>query len=163
MNFESLDEMAKKSWFVSRIIAFILIAITLITIRVMVNNIIGDKGIIFTIVIGIILFLLGVNAFIYPEIEYKQWKYSITSDSIELIHGIFFLEHTIIPIIRIQHIKTSQGPINKNFDLSTIEIYTAGGVHHIPELNEEKAEMLSRYIKDKVQIKAIKEMEGHNL
>lgn len=160
MELEKLDENAKKSWMISRVIALISITTILIMLRVIFAGIIGNKGIIINIVIIIITVLMGINAFIYPKLEYNQWKYSITEDSIEFTHGIFFIKHTIIPIIRIQHIKTSQGPINRRFQLSTLEIYTAGGTHEIPNLNKEKADKISDYIKEKVHMKVWQEAEG---
>ncbi|MGE5628456.1 MAG: PH domain-containing protein [Solirubrobacterales bacterium] len=163
MELERLDEKAKKSWMISRVIALIIVTAVLITLRLIFAGIIGNKAIIINIVILIIIVFMGINAFIYPKLEYSQWQYSITEDSIEFIHGIFFIKHTIIPIIRIQHIKTSQGPINRKFDLSNLEIYTAGGMHEIPNLNKEKAEKISDYIKDKVHIKVTEERKGSEL
>ena len=153
MNFEKLDELAKKSWLISSLIALIIVSGVLITIRIIAHKGLGDKGFIFNIVIFIIISLMALNAFIYPSLEYKQWKYSINEDSIELIHGIYFVKSAIIPVVRIQHIKTSQGPINKKLGLSSMEIYTAGGVHKIPNINKEKAEEIAKYLKDKVHIK----------
>jgi len=159
LNFEKLDKLAKKSWLISRLTAMIVVSGILITFRIIAHNALGDKVYIFSIVIVIIITLMAINAFVYPKIEYKQWRYSINEDCIELIHGIYFVKNTIIPVVRIQHIKTSQGPVNKKLGLSSMEIYTAGGVHKIPNINKEKAEEIAKHLKDKVHIKVISKLE----
>lgn len=153
MEYSRLDEKAKKSWFISRLIALIIISGILITSRIVLKNKLASHSFIANIVVGVIVLLLIINTFIHPSIEYKQWKYIITEDRIEFIHGIYFLTTTIVPIVRIQHVKISQGPINRIFNLADIEIHTAGGVHEIPGFPKEKAEEISTYLKDKVHIK----------
>lgn len=160
LDYSKLDVKAKKSWFISRFIALIIFSALSITIRFIAHNKLGDKGWIASIIIALIILLLILNTFVYPTIEYKQWQYTITEDKIELIHGIYFIKTTLIPIVRIQHIKTSQGPINRKLGLSNIEIHTAGGMHEIPNITKEKAEELSQYLKDKVHQKVSKNLEA---
>lgn len=77
-----------------------------------------------------------------PAIEYRQWRYHIGADRIEIIHGIFFTNHSLIPVNRIQHLKIQQGILQKRFDLATVDIYTAGGSHQIQALQYSEAEKI---------------------
>lgn len=86
---------------------------------------------------GVISFLA---IFVHPFIEYKQWRYCIAEDRVEFTHGIYFSSKTIIPISKIQHLEITQGPLQKLFHLSSIEIYTAGQSHKIEAILTAEAE-----------------------
>lgn len=45
----------------------------------------------------------------------------------------------MIPIARVQHVDTEQGPILRCYGLATVTISTAAGPHDIPALPFEKA------------------------
>lgn len=81
-----------------------------------------------------------ITIIIMPAIEYRQWRYFIGEDRIEIIHGIFFTKRTLIPINRIQHLKIEQGILQKRFNLATVEIFTAGGKHQIKAVLYTKAD-----------------------
>ncbi|MGL4773331.1 MAG: PH domain-containing protein [Clostridium sp.] len=158
MEFEKLNKKSKKSWLISRAIVTGIIATILIVIRVIISrnvpqDFLNKNGIFIDIGIGIILVLLLLNTFVYPAFEYKQWSYLITKDKIEFTEGIFFVRRVIIPIIRVQHIQVNQGPINRLLNLATITICTAGGNHQIPNIDIQRAEEISGYLKNKVQEK----------
>jgi uncharacterized protein len=42
---------------------------------------------------------------------------------------------TLVPLARIQHVDTRQGPLQRRFGLSTVVFYTAAGPNQIPELS----------------------------
>jgi membrane protein YdbS with pleckstrin-like domain len=77
-----------------------------------------------------------------PTLRWKRWRYEVTEDDIELYRGIWFNERTIIPMVRIQHVDTKQGPILKKYGLSTVTFATAAGSHEIPALDQETADVL---------------------
>ncbi|MPQ43073.1 PH domain-containing protein [Clostridium tarantellae] len=158
MEYSKLNHNAKKSWFISRIISTLIIGSILIGLDYFIIKVLhtqwGKNNAIFIhIIIGTIILLLLLNTFLYPFIEYKQWRYLIDNDKVDFSEGIFSIRRTIIPIIRIQHINLNQGPINRIFKLVDIEIVTAGGTHRIPNIELEKAEKISEYLKDKVKEK----------
>ncbi|HEX3075536.1 MAG TPA: PH domain-containing protein [Lachnospiraceae bacterium] len=77
--------------------------------------------------------------FLFPVLEFQQWMYRIDSDRVETIHGIFFVEHSVIPINRIQHLKIVQGILQKGFGIANINIYTAAGVQKIVSIPQKDA------------------------
>lgn len=91
-------------------------------------------------IFGLVALEAILTIIIMPAIEYRQWRYFIGEDRIEIIHGIFFTKRTLIPINRIQHLKIEQGILQKRFDLATVEIYTAGGRHQIKAILYAKAD-----------------------
>lgn len=88
---------------------------------------------------GLLSFL---SIFVHPFIEYKQWSYCIAEDRVEFTHGIYYKSKTIIPISKIQHLDIKQGPIQKFFHLSSLEIYTAGKSHEIEAILTSEAEQI---------------------
>ncbi|MBR2674044.1 MAG: PH domain-containing protein [Mogibacterium sp.] len=95
--------------------------------------------------IAFALFLLAqiLSVIILPAIEYKQWEYAIADDRVVIKHGIFFIEKSTIPIIRIQNVTTEQGPIQRLFGLYSVELALASGTFDIVGLNRETAEDIS--------------------
>ncbi|WMJ79351.1 PH domain-containing protein [Clostridium sp. MB40-C1] len=161
MQKNKLNQNAKKSWLLARAIATSIVTAILVGIKWFFTYKIGvnffiEKSFYINIFIILIIGLLILNTFIYPFIEYAQWKYTITKDKIEFSEGIYCVKTTIIPIIRVQHIKINQGPINKIFKLADIEIFTAGGSHKIPNLDMQKANEIGEYLKEKIKEKVEK-------
>lgn len=88
---------------------------------------------------------------IFPLIEYKQWKYQISDDKVEIIHGIFFIKRDIIPTIRMQNITIKQGPIYRRFGLFTVEIALASGTFEIVGLDGETAQEIADKLRAKLR------------
>ncbi|MGN1401919.1 MAG: PH domain-containing protein [Bacillus sp. (in: firmicutes)] len=94
-------------------------------------------------------FIYGIA--ISPALNYRWWQYEIREKEIEIQHGFFVIERTLIPMVRIQHVDISQGQIMKMYGLSSIGIATAATVHEIPALEMHEAEEMRNYISKMVQ------------
>src|SRR5699024_11763813 len=92
------------------------------------------------VILGLILFYVFV--LLMPKLRYRRWRYEIFEQEIYIQHGILIVRRTIIPMIRVQHVDTEQGPILKKYDLATVSVSTAATVHEIPALYESDAENL---------------------
>ncbi|MCR8644325.1 PH domain-containing protein [Paenibacillus sp. N1-5-1-14] len=89
---------------------------------------------------------------VVPKWKYKSWKYAIHEHEVELWHGLIFKKRTLIPMVRIQHVDSKQGPILRKYGLYTINFSTAAGSHEIPGLAEEAAEDVRRRIAELARI-----------
>ncbi len=87
-----------------------------------------------------ILALAGVVVGVVPELRWRRWRYEIRPDEVDLQRGIFWIGRTLVPLARIQHVDTRQGPLQRRFGLSTVVLYTAAGPNQIPELSTPAAE-----------------------
>ncbi len=67
----------------------------------------------------------GVTGFIIPKLRWRRWRYQIYDQEVYIQHGILIVTRTVVPMIRVQHVDTQQGPILKKYGLSTLEISTA--------------------------------------
>ncbi|RYI25669.1 hypothetical protein EVU96_23500 [Bacillus infantis] len=79
---------------------------------------------------------------LFPSLKWKRWRYDVREQEIELQHGIFIVKRTLVPMVRVQHVDTRQGPILRKYALATIAVSTAATVHEIPALDMDEAEEL---------------------
>lgn len=89
---------------------------------------------------GLIAILVLINIIVFPIIRYKRYKYLVTDEKVEVKKGLFLITRSIIQIKRIQKIELSNGPIDRLFGLSNVNIFTAAGVVDIKFLNNDEAE-----------------------
>ena len=87
-----------------------------------------------------VLALAGVVVGVVPGLRWRRWRYEIRPDEVDLQRGIFWISRTLVPLARIQHVDTRQGPLQRRFGLSTVVFYTAAGPNQIPELSTPVAE-----------------------
>jgi uncharacterized protein len=93
-------------------------------------------------IISILLFALAVYFFVvlFPTMRWNRWRYEIREQEIELQHGVFVIKRTLVPMVRVQHVDTQQGPILRKYNLASVTVSTAATVHEIPALEVEEAE-----------------------
>ncbi len=81
--------------------------------------------------------LLWITALV--EIMYRRWRWEITDVEVRLQSGLIIVRRTVIPMARIQHVDSSQGPLLRQFALSEVHLWTAAGQHKIPMLADSDA------------------------
>ncbi|MEL3972893.1 PH domain-containing protein [Rossellomorea oryzaecorticis] len=96
--------------------------------------------------IAVLLLFTYMMIFFLPTIRWKRWRYEVREQEIELQRGFIFVKRTLVPMVRVQHVDTVQGPILKKYHLSTITISTAATVHEIPALDTDEADELRHSI-----------------
>ena len=90
---------------------------------------VGALPVLAVLVLGVVV--VGVA----PGLRWRRWRYEIRPDEIDLQRGILWVGRTLVPLARIQHVDTRQGPLQRRFGLSTVVFYTAAGPNQIPELS----------------------------
>ena len=80
--------------------------------------------------------------YLFPKIRWERWRYEVREQEIELQHGLFIVKRTLVPMVRVQHVDTEQGPILRKYDLAEISISTAATTHTIPALITAEADEL---------------------
>lgn len=93
-----------------------------------------------------VIILWSLAVFVVPPQSWKRWRYSIDQNEIGLLRGIIVKTETLIPLSRVQHVDTRQGPILRWFGLSSVTISTAATTHEIPGLDEVIADRVRREI-----------------
>lgn len=78
-------------------------------------------------------------------LRYSVWRFEVREDALYIERGVFTRIETIVPFVRVQHVDTQRGPLERLIDLATVVVYTAGSRSAdvaIPGLTEERAENL---------------------
>jgi membrane protein YdbS with pleckstrin-like domain len=74
-----------------------------------------------------------------PELRWRRWRYEVRDEEIDLRHGTVTITRTLVPMLRVQHVDTTQGPIDQALGLATVVVHTAAGATTIPALEEAHA------------------------
>lgn len=158
-DFKRLDPKARYSMIISSIIFLMIISAILFAIKFVLSHYNVPKPIVFWYdAIAIIAVLFQVLfVFLKPTIGYKRHRYRINDESIETVTGIFNISHEIVPIRRMQQINVEQGPINRIFNLATIEIVTAGSSQTIDFIPVHLADEISTKLKFEINDFATKQ------
>ena len=82
-----------------------------------------------------VLALAVFSVLIAPGLRWRRWRYEIRPDEVDLQRGVWWVSRTLVPLARIQHVDTRQGPLQRRYGLSTVVFHTAAGPNHIPELS----------------------------
>lgn len=69
-----------------------------------------------------------------PPLLWSRWRYEIRLLEVDLQRGLLRVTRTLVPMARVQHVDTRQGPLQRRFGLSTVVFYTAAGPNEIPQL-----------------------------
>jgi membrane protein YdbS with pleckstrin-like domain len=86
---------------------------------------------------GVVLLALVIG--VVPEVMWRRWRYEIRSYEVDLQRGLIRVTRTLVPMVRVQHVDTRSGPLQRRMGLSTVIFYTAAGPNEIPQLDAETA------------------------
>ncbi|WP_435067265.1 PH domain-containing protein [Haloplanus sp. C73] len=82
--------------------------------------------------------------------RYRVWRYEVRDDALYLERGVFTRVRTVVPFVRIQHVDSSRGPLERLVGLASTVVYTAGSRGAdvaIPGLTPEGADDLRERLK----------------
>lgn len=147
--------MDKKGMTVERIGSLITISIfTLISIILLVVFEIWLKDVskwFLSIPLALIVFTCIYGMIIQPYYMYRNFRYEIHDDEINIKSGIFMIRETTIPMGRIQNVDLYEGFIMRKYHLANITLSTAGGNEMIQYLNKDKANDLKHAIQNRIE------------
>ncbi len=83
-----------------------------------------------------------LSVWVIPRVRWERWRYRVGEREIELQYGLLVITRTLIPLARVQHVDTKQGPVLRAYGLASVAIATAAGTQEIPALAVEEAQRL---------------------
>jgi membrane protein YdbS with pleckstrin-like domain len=95
--------------------------------------------------VAVLLFGVGLAV-----ARYRVWRYEIRDDALYLERGVFTRVRTVVPFVRIQHVDSSRGPLERAAGLASTVVYTAGSRGAdvtVPGLTPEGADDLRERLK----------------
>lgn len=99
-----------------------------------------DLPVVLAVLPAIAVVVLGaIGVLVAPRAAYSRWRYGIDDHEIDLQRGWVWLERTLVPMARVQHVETEHGPLQRRLGLATVRVYTAAGSFDIPALDEHAA------------------------
>lgn len=98
-----------------------------------------------TAVPALLFLLLAVLSVAWPSVAWSHFHFDVRDRDLLVERGVLFRQSVAIPLDRIQHVDTRQGPLERMFGLSRVVVYTAAGMNadgSIPGLAEDDAHAL---------------------
>lgn len=123
-------------------------------VAVVVGSVAGSLGVAYTDVpeasaaVFLVVLVLGVA---YQWKRYSIWGFEIRDDSVYLRYGVLVRVQKVVPFVRIQHIDSRRGPVERVVGLASLVVYTAGSRGadvRIPGLLPEEADELRERLKE---------------
>ncbi|WP_254764012.1 PH domain-containing protein [Natrinema marinum] len=88
---------------------------------------------------------------VYALRLYQVWRFELQDDALYLERGVVTFVETAVPFVRVQHVDTQFGPIERALGLSSVVVYTAGSRNadvRIPGLTPDRARSLQDTLRE---------------
>ncbi|MEE6210244.1 PH domain-containing protein [Salarchaeum sp. III] len=106
----------------------------------------------FTPLYGVAVFLLvGLIGVVFAVLRYRVFRFEVREDTLFLQRGVITRVRTVVPYVRVQHVDTQRGPLERLVGLSSVVVYTAGSRGadvSIPGLTPERADELQASLRE---------------
>lgn len=115
-----------------------------------------------SIISALLSIAIGASAFVLPPLflvlgafyglkRYSNWGFEVRDDHLYIEHGVLKKTYSMVPFVRVQHIDTDRGPLDRMLGLSVLRVYTAGSKGadiRIPGLEKANASELQEKLRD---------------
>jgi membrane protein YdbS with pleckstrin-like domain len=95
--------------------------------------------------------VLAVLGAVHALFAHRLWRFSLEDDSLFLVRGVVTRTDTSVPYVRVQHVDTTRGPVERTAGLASVVVYTAGSRGAditIPGLRPDRATELRERLRD---------------
>ena len=99
-------------------------------------------------------FLAAIAVVTAPQRIYRRLHYRLTERLLQVVRGWLFHVDTVVPLVRVQHIDVTRGPLEKMFGVATLVVHTAGthnSIVTLPGLAPERAAQIRDIIREHVR------------
>ena len=82
---------------------------------------------------------------VFVILRYRIWQFEVREDGLYIERGVVTRVKTIVPFVRVQHVDSQRGPVERAVGLGSVVVYTAGSRGAdvtIPGLTPERADDL---------------------
>lgn len=133
-----LDPRMLRVWYISSLVGIVAVAALAVVAWLIVRHLGGDVFWVY-LVAGVIEAICVGDMLVSPRVEYATWRYDVTPTDVDLYSGVFTKKRVLVPLVRVQHVQTKQGPILRAHGLASVTVSTAGESFEIPGLAEDDA------------------------
>ncbi len=87
--------------------------------------------------------LLGlVWSGVWPTLAWRRWRWDVDDLALTLHKGVITRQVRALPFFRIQHIDTTQGPLDRALGLTALIVHTASITSRLPGIDDDEAQAL---------------------
>jgi len=97
-------------------------------------------------IVGIVFAMIVVGMILLPPIRYRVFWYAISPTEIDIQHGIIFIKRSVVPMHRVQNLRTERGPMADHYQMTNLKIRTAAGSVTLSGLDRTEANELCERI-----------------
>jgi membrane protein YdbS with pleckstrin-like domain len=87
---------------------------------------------------------------VHAVLKYRVWQFEVREDDLYLERGVLTRVNTVVPFVRVQHVDTQRGPVERTLGLASVVVYTAGSRGAdvtVPGLTPERADELQERLR----------------
>lgn len=154
LNYQRLDKDARKCMRISAVIVWGIMLIPAF-VFLLFMELFSEKAALW-IYIGAVFFAI-VYVILVPAIRYARYRYAVDEEAIRVREGFLWITESIVPMERLHKLSLSQGPVDRLFKLSKVQVTTAGGDVTIKFLKEDTASEIARGLERKINLIAAEE------
>lgn len=95
--------------------------------------------------------VVAVVGAVFAVLRYRIWGYEVRDDSLYLVRGVLTRRVSSVPFVRVQHVDTRRGPLERFVGLASVVVYTAGSRGAditVPGLTPERAQELRERLRE---------------
>ncbi len=80
------------------------------------------------------------SVIVVPRIRHARWRWELHDEELDLLHGVWKVTRTIVPLTRIQHVAVTRTGWTGTFGVVVLRVHTAAGATAIPGLEPAQAD-----------------------
>ncbi|MDP9352734.1 MAG: PH domain-containing protein [Chloroflexota bacterium] len=150
---QRLDPRAKRLWRIQGAISSAFLLLPALGVSFILRRVVDLPAYISTLPLALWLLLAVLAVAVTPGVRWRRWRYEIGDTEVDLQRGILYVTRTLVPLARVQHVDTQQGPIERGMGLASVVFYTAAGPNTIPALAVPVAETVRDRIAALTQVR----------
>jgi uncharacterized protein len=97
-------------------------------------------------IVGVVVAVVAACMIILPPVRYRVFWYAISSTEIDIQDGIIFIRRSVVPIHRVQTLRSERGPMADHYRMTNLKIRTAAGSVSLSGLDRGAADELCERI-----------------
>jgi uncharacterized protein len=97
-------------------------------------------------IVGVVVAVVAACMIILPPVRYRVFWYAISSTEIDIQDGIIFLKRSVVPMHRVQTLRSERGPMADHYRMTNLKIRTAAGSVSLSGLDRGEADELCERI-----------------
>lgn len=95
---------------------------------------------------GLLAAVGALAVVVVPPVRHAVFWYALSDTELDIGHGVVFRHRTVVPMSRVQSLRTDRGPLSRWYRLTTVRVGTAAGSVALDGLEPDDADRLCALI-----------------